>query len=128
MQKRGMYAQLLVAAVGLWLMAAPAVLGYGDPAATSDRVAGPLLVSVGVIAAWEITRSVRWVALPVGLWLLAAPWLLGYPGDATVSSSVAGVVAVGLSFVHGEIRASFAGGWDSLWRSGDPAQKNDAAR
>ena len=37
-----MWPRLVSIALGAWLMAAPALLDYGDPARTSDRIVGPL--------------------------------------------------------------------------------------
>jgi hypothetical protein len=112
-----MWAQLLGALLGVWLMAAPAVLGYGAPAATVDRIAGPLAAMLGVVAASEVTRGVRRANLLVGLWLLAAPWLLGYPAAATLNSILVGLLLAALSFVRGTVKERFGGGWTSLWRS-----------
>lgn len=110
-----MWARLLNVAVGIWLMAAPAVLGYnGTVAADHDRMAGPLLASFACIAIWEITRSLRRVNTVIGAWLLAAPWFLGFPPAATVSSMAAGAAVVGLSLVRGNLTHDFAGGWKSL--------------
>jgi hypothetical protein len=111
-----MWAQLLGALLGVWLMAAPAVLGYGAPAATADRIAGPLAAMFGVVAASEVTRGVRRANLPVGLWLLAAPWVLGYPTPAMLNSIGVGLLLAVLSFVRGTVRERFGGGWTSLWR------------
>lgn len=113
-----MWVRLANTAVGLWLMAAPAVLGYGDPADTNDRIVGPLAVTFAIIAIWEVTRALRWLNLALGLWLLAAPWLLGgYPADATVNSLAAGALLALFSLVRGKMQQEYAGGWPSLWRS-----------
>ena len=47
---------LLSAAFGVWLMAAPAVLGTSGAAASSDQLAGALVVTWSVIAFGEIVR------------------------------------------------------------------------
>lgn len=113
-----MWARLANTAAGLWLMAAPAVLGYGGPAATNDRIVGPLAATFAVIAIWEVTRGLRWINLALGLWLLAAPWLLGgYPADATANSMAAGALLAVLSLVRGELRKTYGGGWPAVWRS-----------
>lgn len=113
-----MWARLANTAVGVWLMAAPAVLGYGDPAGTNDRIVGPLAATFAIIAIWEVTRALRWLNLALGLWLLAAPWILGgYPADATISSLAAGALLALFSLVRGKVQQEYAGGWPSLWRS-----------
>jgi hypothetical protein len=113
-----MWAQIVSAALGMWLMLAPAVLGYGAPGAVSDRIAGPLAAMFGIVAVAEVTRGVRRMNLLVGLWLLAAPWLLGFPAVAAVDDTVVGLLLMALSFVRGEVRASFGGGWSALWSRG----------
>lgn len=123
-----MWARLANTAVGIWLMAAPAVLGYGGPAATNDRIVGPLAATFAIVAIWETTRALRWLNLALGLWLLAAPWLLGgYAGDAVLNSLAAGALLALFSLVRGEMKQKYGGGWRALWRSGGsrtaPARK-----
>jgi hypothetical protein len=81
-----MWPRLLTVAVGIWLMAAPAVLGYAGTPATSDRIAGPVVAAIGIVAASTVTRGLRWANLAPGLWLVAGPALLGSPAAALVSS------------------------------------------
>ena len=109
-----MWARLLAVAAGLWLMASPAVLDYGSPAATSDRIAGPIGAAFAFVALWAITRVLRWVQVPLGLWLVAAPLVLGHPSDAAASSVVAGLVFLGTAFVGESAADQFGGGWASL--------------
>lgn len=113
-----MWARFLNAGLGVWLMAAPAVLGYGAPAATNDRIVGPLIASAAVIAMAGATRPVRRANTAFGAWLLVAPWLLGFGGPAMISSLLVGVAVIALSLVRGEVKDTFGGGWSSLWRSG----------
>lgn len=110
-----MWARLLNAALGIWLMAAPAVLGYGGPAANVDRIVGPVAASFAIIAIWEATRPVRHVNLLLGAWLLLAPWVLGYPTTATVNSLVVGAALIALSRVRGKVEDRFGGGWSRVW-------------
>ena len=113
-----MWARLANTAIGIWLMAAPAVLGYAEPAATNDRIAGPLAATFAIIAIWEVTRALRRLNLALGLWLLAAPWLLGaYPADATLNSMAAGALLAAVSLVRGELRQKYGGGWPAVWRA-----------
>lgn len=124
---RGALAQLALAACGVWLMAAPAVLDYGDPAATSDRIAGPILVSIGGIAVMAATRGLRWATLPVSFWLLVAPWIIGFPIEAALNSVVVALVAAALSQVGGE-RGRFGGGWRVLVRSDGDGRSTSSDR
>jgi hypothetical protein len=98
-------------------MASPSLLDYGDPARTSDHIAGPLIATFACVAVWEATRGVRWVNVLLGLWLLAAPWLLGYEQSALINSLACGALVVGLSLVHGTARHRLGGGWSALWRA-----------
>ena len=111
-----MWAQLALIAVGVWLEAAPAVLGYGGPAATSDRVAGPVMIAIALVALSRVTRAVRWLNLATGAWLVVAPWLLGFPAGALASSAVAGVLALVLAPRGRSDPGRFGGGWRALLR------------
>ena len=116
-----MWARLINFFLGLWLMAAPALLGYmGTPAEVNDRIVGPLVASFAFVAIWEITRGLRWLNLGLGLWLAAAPFLLGawvqdWSFPATINSVLVGFLTAALSLVPGKLKQSFAGGWRSLF-------------
>lgn len=112
-----MFAQIPLIFAGLWLMLAPAVLGYGDPAATSDRIAGPILAAVAFLATFAITRGLRWLNLPVGVWLVVAPWLLDFSGAAIVSSVVCGLAALVLAPLGSPDQGRYGGGWVALRRT-----------
>lgn len=90
---------------------------YAPGAQTNNRIVGPLVVSLSVIAIWQITRALRWLNLPLGLWLIVAPGLLGYfTSSAGWSDMAAGIVLTVLAFVPGKHPHRFAGGWPSIWR------------
>lgn len=103
-------------AVGVWLMAAPAVLGYGQPAADFHRTMGPVAAAVAIIAMAEVTRPFRWVNVAVGLALLLIPWVEGYSGAALANSLLCGAAIVGLASLRGRVTKRVGGGWRSLWR------------
>lgn len=110
-----MIARIVAVAAGVWLMFSPAVLGYGDPAAVSDRIFGPLGASFAFVAIWAVTRSLRWMTVPVGLWLVAAPFVLGYDDiGPAISSVLSGVVLAGTAPLGGEVQSEFGGGWPAL--------------
>ncbi len=112
-----MWPHALTAALGIWLMLAPAVLGYGGAAQTNDHIAGPLIASCAVIAWWQVTRGLRWINVLLGLWLLAAPWVLGYGASlAGMNSMITGALLAGLSFIKGKSEKPFGGGWRELLR------------
>lgn len=110
-----MWARIAAVAAGIWLMAAPAILGYGDPAQSNDQIVGALAASAATIAAAEVTRSWRWLGLPFGAWLLLVPWMLGYDDTAaTLNSTALGLVFAVLAPLGGQVRGRFGGGWSAL--------------
>jgi hypothetical protein len=109
-----MIAQLLAAALGVWLMAAPAVLGYGGAAQSIDRIIGPLIACFGVVGAANVTRDLRWVLLPLGVALAIVPWLFSYDLIAAVNSVLVGALVGALSSVRGSVDKRFGGGWLAL--------------
>jgi hypothetical protein len=114
------WAQLLTALTGIWLMASPAVLEYADPARANDRIVGPIVASMATIAIWELTRSLRWVNVVLGAWLLITPWLLEHPPDVRWNSMCVGTLMLACSLVRGSRTQQFGGGWSSLWRRVPP--------
>jgi hypothetical protein len=106
---------LIAAAIGVWMMFAPAVLGYGGEAATSDYVVGPLIASFGLIAAWEITRALRVCNLVLGAWLATSPLYLSHLSRASLLNAVVcGAAVFALSLVRGKSKHRFGGGWAGL--------------
>ncbi len=116
-----MIARLVGVAAGVWLMFAPAVLGYGGVPENNDRIFGPIGAAFAFVAIWEVLRPMRWGTLPVGVWLVAAPLVLGYDDTGAVISSIAaGAVMAASTFFGARVSASFGGGWRSIapsqWR------------
>jgi hypothetical protein len=113
-----MWAHLLAAAIGIYLMAAPALLGYAGFAEQNDHIAGPLAATVAITALWQCTRGIRWINVFIGLWLFAAPWLLGYDSlVSTLNSTISGVLLSSCSLVKGKLTKHFNGGWSALWKA-----------
>jgi general stress protein CsbA len=116
LQFGGTWNHLLVMALGVWLMAASDVMGYEGPERVVDQIAGPLVVSMAIIAMAEVTRSVRWVNVALGLWLMLAPVLMGYkPLHIGVHSALIGGAILLLSLVKGPEREQTGGGWGRVW-------------
>lgn len=114
-----MTARIVAVCSGLWLMFAPSVLAHGDPAASNDRIFGPIGAAVAFVAIWEVTRPLRWATLPVGVWLVFAPFLLGYADmAATVSSVVAGAIMAVTAPLSGGTKQTYGGGWKTLLPGG----------
>lgn len=107
---------VVVVGLGLWLMAAPAVLGTGGAAADSDHLVGGLVITIAAIAFAEPTRAARYANAVAGAWLLVAPWVLGgMTGPARVSNVAVGVVLILTSRYKGRIHDRY-GAWDRLIR------------
>ena len=104
--------------LGLWLMVAPAILGFDKTIATNDQIVGPVVATFAIIAIWEATRVVRLYNLPLGLWLLLAPWVLGYDNTtAIINDMVVGGLIILFASIKGNITQRFGGGWSAIWKS-----------
>lgn len=115
---RSLVAAGIGVAVGIWMMIAPAVLGYAGSAATSDRILGPTAAAVAWIAATEATRSLRWVNVPLGLWVLASPLVLDHSAIAAAHSVTSGVLLIATALAIGVVpKESYGGGWKALLQS-----------
>jgi hypothetical protein len=102
----------LSAALGLWVMAAPAVLGIAGSAANSSYLAGALVITWAVIAFGEVARPARLLNIPMGLWIAAAPWLLsGSTGLSRWVDLLVGGLLIALSLRRGHIKERF-GAWN----------------
>lgn len=98
-------------AIGLWLMAAPAVLNAAPPAAHSDHLIGALVVTVAVIALADVGRAIRFVNVLFGAWFIAAPWILGGASTgSTWNDVIAGIALILLSLPRGPVRECY-GPW-----------------
>jgi hypothetical protein len=84
-------------AVGIGLLLAPLVLGYGSAAPVLHDVAMGTLACIATLAALERPRA-RFVAVPPALWLVAsAP--SASDADAAVADLVAGTLLLALATV-----------------------------
>ena len=114
----GAWIQMAGVALGIWLMAASAVLGYGGAAATSDRIVGPIAASLACVAIWPVLRPLRRLNALLGAWLVAAPWLLGYAADAAAlaGGTVTGVLLAATAILPGRRIVNQGGGWSAIVR------------
>lgn len=110
-----MWARIINAALGIWLMASPSVLGLGKSAKENSVVCGALAASFAIIAIWEVTRALRRLNSLIGIWLLIAPWFLGLAGEATVNSLGVGILMIVFSMFGGEVKENLGGGWSALF-------------
>jgi len=109
-----MWTLIVSALTGLWLMASPSILDYGDPARTNDWIAGPLAASLSVIAVSSVLRGLRWVILPLGIWQILAPWLLGFDTTPTINATVTGLILIAAALLTRHATTRYGGGWASL--------------
>lgn len=114
MGRNEVWPQLVNLALGLWLMAAPDVLGYAGLARTLDRILGPLIAGFALVAVWEVTRPLRRANLLLGGLLVVIPWAFGYSEVSTINDFVVGSFVSALSLWGGGTAQRFGGGWSSL--------------
>lgn len=103
---------LVSAALGIWLMFAPAIFGTEGRAADSDHLVGALVTTVAVIVMAEVIRVGRFINVLLGGWIILAPWILSGAAPAARWNDVAvGVALILLSLRRGPVRERYAT-WD----------------
>jgi hypothetical protein len=96
---------LLCVMLGVWLMAAPGVLGVTGALATSSHIVGAAAVTVAAVALAEVTRLARLLDVPLGLWIAVAPWVLGAGMPAARwNGAITGVLIALLAIRRGAVR------------------------
>lgn len=99
-------------ALGVWVMASPAVFGTAGAAANSNYLTGALIVTWAVIAFGQIARPVRLLNVLMGAWLLvAAWWLAGHADVSRWNDTIGGALLIALSIRRGRIEERF-GAWN----------------
>lgn len=113
-----MWAQITMAILGVWLMAAPDIWNFEKRISDNGHIVGPLIATFSIIAIFECTRNVRLMNIPLGLWLLIAPWILQYNNTTAVLNDYGVAVAIILlSLVKPKRENRFGGGWPAAWKS-----------
>ena len=113
-----MWAQVMNALFGAWLMAAPAVLGYDGPGRISTLIVGPIAATLAIIAIWEVVRPLGKLNILLGIWLVIAPLILRHESMVPVINSfVVGIMMIGLALTSSSTSGKFAGGWRGLLNS-----------
>lgn len=113
-----MWAQVINAFLGIWLMASPGIFGFTGTIADNDHIAGPVIASFAIISWWEVTRVVRLYNLLPAAWLILAPWVLGYENTTAIVNDMAvGILVIAFAMVKGKIGATYGGGWQAIWHS-----------
>jgi len=104
---------LVSAALGIWMLVAPAVLQIQGAAANSSYIAGALITTFAVLAMAEVTRAARFLNLLVALWVLASPWILaGATAEGRWNGVAVGILLVIASLPRGKVKERY-GHWDA---------------
>ncbi len=118
--------RIVANAAGVWLLAAPSVLGYGGTASDAHRVVGSVGAAAATISLSEVTRSIRWIAVVAGILAIATAWV-GTESQALVSAAIAGGLMVVGDLIGSEPRERLGGGWraviDPMHRSPDGGER-----
>ncbi len=104
---------LVSIALGLWLMAAPAVFQTQGGVAHSDHILGALVVTVAIVALAEVARAARFINVALAVAIIVLPWLLGGTLASGINDLVTGLLLIMLSIPPGKIRNTY-GGWNPL--------------
>jgi hypothetical protein len=95
---------ILTAAIGVWIMASPAVAAINGSAANSQHLIGALIVTLAITAMAEACRAVRWINIIAAAWLMISLMLLPGFSEAAAWTNIASAVALfGLSIPKGKI-------------------------
>lgn len=108
-----MWAQIINALLGIWLMVAPAVLNFDGALRTNAHIVGPLAAACAIIAIWPATRSVRWVNVVLGVWMIVAAFVFA-PWPVLFHGLSVGVLLAGFACVPGTTPYRLGGGWAML--------------
>lgn len=102
---------LVSAALGVWLMFAPAVFQTQGLAADSDHLVGALIITFAAIAMAELGRAVRFINILFGAWVVISAWLLaGSTTSAKWNDVIVGIGLILLSLRRGGVREKY-GTW-----------------
>jgi hypothetical protein len=76
--------------LGLWLVVAPRVLGYGDAVAVINDVV--LGIAIAALSLWSVSTpsthtAPAWINVALGVWLIVAPWMLDVAGAVAYVST-----------------------------------------
>ena len=104
------------AAIGIWLMATPGVLGVDGSASHLFHLGGALVVVTSVIAMGEPLRIVRYFNLLLALTIGGGVWLLsGASMASSINAVLAGLIVAVASIPRGEKSETY-GRWDRFVR------------
>lgn len=106
--------------VGIGVMAAPDLLGFGGTVADAFHILGPIAASVAGMAFFAILRPVRRVHLLVGPLIGLAPIVFGGSAEAIAVGVLAGAALVVLAFPGDAKPGQYGGGWRALFSNTEP--------
>lgn len=109
-----MWAQLLSACIGIWFMIFPGVFNLTKPLADNYHIGGPIIAALGIIASWQVTRSVRLWKFPFAVWFVLIPWIFNGSTIYVANSLIFGTTLIFLCLFKGEITRKTGGGWSAL--------------
>lgn len=99
----------LAAALGLWLMFAPDVLGSTGTIADNGHLVGAVVIVIAIIAMAEVARPARFLNIPLGAWLAIAPWFFdGASTAARANSAAVGIAVILASLPLGKLRDHYS--------------------
>lgn len=102
-----------IVALGIWLIAAPAVIGSTDGPRVSHLVTGPIVAAIAVVSMSAVARSLIRIDALLGGWLVLAPLIVPH-GTAWWESVVVGLAILLLALVPRSQAGQFGGGWAVL--------------
>ena len=121
-----MAARVVNVILGIWLLAAPELLGYEGPARISHLIVGPTAASIAVIAISEVLHELRWLNFVLGAWLVLSVLLIPHDQAALVNGVASGVALAALALVRGPVTGRLGGGWPAVLDEPDESIERSA--
>lgn len=118
-----MWFQLSAIILGLWLIVSPSILPANAAGTDVDRLVGPFIIWVGVLALRSVTRSFRALHIIGAVYLLVAPWLITTTAALRWSSVLVGWALVFLALARGRVSQRVGDGW---WAALIPVRSYEA--
>ena len=108
---------MAVTALGVWLLAAPAVFGVDIRAGAADvaHIGGAFVIVVAVIAMAEVVRALRLLNVVAGVLMAGLIFLTGPEIGYAIAVVMTGLAVAALSVPRGHITESY-GDWDRFIR------------
>ena len=115
-----MWGAIINILLGLWLMISPGLLQFDKIASSNNYIVGPLVLTFAITALWEVNRSMRFFNVATGVWLIFSPLIVDIQSSvADWATVLSGILITAFSFVKGNVKKNYGGGWRSLFKK-DP--------